>query len=383
MKTLASPNKMICVLIISIGLIFSIQTEPVRSNQECKWVSVDQNDIAEILTMIGDRVKGNYNKISNWQGKIKIVSDGLYEGERGKRFFEEVLHDRPLPNKIKEHQEFTREFAVDANNGLLYESVYPYAQQQIIDAETGRELQLKERVSWGSGRAILTPDYHLDCMENKNRDGVIVSRTVIKQTRPQDKVSCQKLLPPVLDPRETMRVFGNPLWKTFAQYLAYIDKHGQSSTLAGYTMKVAVEECNVGDVKKYKITLPSVLTGGPKVYISSTLVCSSEMGFNVVSYLNTANYDRVLEHKTWDYGLINGVYLPLQTTKLSFDYQTGNLRRQSTSTFIDQKANVPISDEVFTYKNLGLQNGDKFIDRIVGKEYTYQDGKLTLKSKKK
>lgn len=376
MKATASLTRMTCGLIVLFTLSFFSRTEAVSSEQECQWVPVDYNSFPEILTMIGDRVKTNYNKISTWQGKVKIVSDSLYEGEKGKRFFEEILHDRPLPNKIKEHREFTREFAVDANKGLLYESVYPGAQQQIIDAENNKELKLKKRVSLGRGKFILTPDYHLGCMENKNRDGVIVSRTVIKQARPEGELTCQSHLSPVYDARESLRVFGNPLWETFAKYLAYIDKHGQNSTLAGYTMKVEVEECNVGNIKKYKIVLPSVMSGGPKVYISFTLVCSSETGFNVVSYLITTDYDRVLEHKTWDYGLVNGVYLPQQTTKLSFDYQTGNLDKQSTSTFIDQKANSPISDGVFTYKNFGLKDGDKFIDKIAGKEFSYQNGEL-------
>ena len=381
MKRLDYPNKMICVLIISIVLILSIQIQAVSSNQECKWVSVDQNDIAEILTMIGDRVRENHNKLIAWQGKIKIVTDNIDRGAIAETTFREQLKDdgQPIPNIIIEHQEFTREFALDANKELLYENYYPDPDRQkhlIMDLDTGRELQLKENVRLGKGKFILTADLHIDCMENKSRDGGIGSRTVIKQTRPQGKVSCQNKLPPVFDPRETMRVFGNPLWKTFANYLAYIDKHGPSSIFQGYTMEVKVEECNVGDVKKYKIVLPAVSSGGPKVYMSFTLVCSSDAGFNVVSYSETADYDKILEHKTWNYGLINGVYIPVKQTKQRFDYLTGDLDDQSTLTFIEQKVNEPIPAEVFTYKNLGLQNGDKFIDKTLGKEYTYQNGEL-------
>lgn len=381
MNTLDSPNKMICVLIISIVLIFSIKTEAVESNQECKWVSVDQNDIAEILTMIGERVKGNYNKISTWQGKVKIVSDGLYEGERGKRFFEVILHDRPLPNIINEHQEFTREFALDVNKELLYDNYYPDIQKYLImDLDTGRELQLKENLRLGSSKAILTRDYHLDCMENKNRDGVTVSRTVIKQTRPQGKVGRQNQLHPVFDPRETMRIFGDvtgksldPLGGSFAKYLAFFDKEGGRS-IDGYPT-ITVKECNVGDFKKYRIGLIvlSKDSTGATVHLFFNLVCSIKAGFNIVSYTTTDSNDRMFENKTWDYGLINGVYIPVKHIKQSFDYLTGDLKDQSTLTFIEQKVNDPIPAEVFTYKNLALQNGDKFIDNILNKEYIYQD----------
>src|SRR4030043_1554440 len=112
MKTLASTNKMICVLIISFVLIFSIQTEAVSINQECKWISVDQNSIPSILNMIGDRVRENYNKLITWQGKIKIVTDNIDRGTIAERTFKEQLKDdgQPKPNIIIEHQEFSREF---------------------------------------------------------------------------------------------------------------------------------------------------------------------------------------------------------------------------------------------------------------------------------
>jgi len=386
MKPIAFLTKMTCGLVVLFVLSFFGRTEAVSSDQKCQWVPVDQNSFAEILTMIGDRVRENNHKIRTWQGRIKIVTDDVDEGDIAEKMFKKRLRDdgQPIPNKIKEHDEFTREFALDVNKELLYESYYPDGQNYIIDAETGRNLQLRERLHKGSGKNILTPDFHIHCMDIKNRDGFIVRRDVIKQARPEPEgeLTCGSHLVPVYDPRESLRVFGDPLGETFAKYLSYIDKHEQSSTLAGYTMKVELEECNVGDAKKYKIVLPAVLSGGPKVYISSTLVCSSEAGFNVVSYLTTANYDRVLENKTWRYGLVNGVYLPLQTTHVRFDYQTGNLDTQSISTFIVQKANNPISDEVFTYKNLVLQNGDKFIDKILNKEYTYQDEELIPVSNK-
>jgi len=359
------------------------------NNQQCKWVAVDQNRFAEILTMINSRIEENYDRIKTWQGKVNMVFDNVNVGEGAKRLYEQILVDKPLPNEIIDHVELNREFAVDVNKGLLYESVYPNAQQHIIDAQTGRNLQLKELVQIGSGKNILTPNYRLSCMDIKNRDGVIVRHDVIKQVRPQGKVTCQGHLRPVFDPRETIRIFGDitgesfaPLGGAFAKYLAFWDKEGGHS-IDGYPT-ITVEECNVGDVKKYKIVLLSLSkdSTGATVYVASTLVCSSEAGFNVVSFLTTYNNGKMLENKTWDYGLIDGVYLPIRQIKQGFDYQTGNLTYQNTISFIGQKVNNPISDEVFTYKNLGLKDGDKFIDKILDKEYTYQDEKLIVVEKK-
>jgi hypothetical protein len=383
MKVTAFPTKKACGLVVLFTLSLFNWTGAAYNNQECQWVAVDQNSFAEILTMINSRVEENYDRIKTWQGKVRIVTESVNEGEGRKRAYEQILVDKPLPNKIIDHVELTKEFAVDANKGLVYESVHPDAQQQITDAETGRNLQLKELVQIGSGKSILTPNYHLDCRENKDRDGIIVSRTVIKQTRPAGELTCQGHLRPGFDPRETMRIFGDitgesfaPLGGTFAKYLAFFDKEGGHS-IDGYPT-ITVEECNVGDVKKYRIVILilSKDSTGATVYVASTLVCSSEAGFNVVSYLTRANNDRVLENKTWRYTLVNGVYLPLQTTKVHFDYQTGNLQTQTTITFVNQTLNEAINDDVFTYKNLGLENGDKFVDKILQKEYTYQNGEL-------
>jgi len=385
MKVTTFPTKKACGLVVLFTLSFFNCTGAADNNQACQWVPVDQNSFAEILTMINSRVEENYDRIKTWQGKVKIVTESVNEGEGRKRLYEQILVDKPLPDKIIDHVELTKEFAVDANKGLLYESVYPDAQQQIIDAQTGRNLQLKKLVQIGSGKSILTSNCHLYCMENKDCDGIIVSRTVIKQMRPAGELTCQGHLRSVFDPRETMRIFGDitgqsfaPLGGAFAKYLAFFDKEEGGHSIDGYPT-ITVEECNVGDVKKYRIVLLSLSrdSTGATVHTTSTLVCSSEAGFNVVSYYLTATeHNKVIENKTWRYGLVNDVYLPLQTAKTHFDYQTGNLQIQTTYTFIEQSINEPIAAETFTYKNLGLKDGDKFDDRIEGKKYIYQRGML-------
>jgi len=388
MNTILLPTKLSLTSIVLFML--SIFTSPgmADDNQQCKWVAVDQNSFAEILAMINSRVEENYNRIKTWQGKIKIVADSINEGEGRKEKYEQILVDKPLPNKIIDHVELTKEFAMDADKGLLYESIYPDAQQNIIDAQTGRSLHLREFVQIGSGKNILTPNYQLDCRDIKNRDGAIVRRNVIKQVRSQDKMTCQKHLRPIFDPRETMRIFGDitgkssaPLGGSFTKYLA-IYNEGEKS-FDGYPT-IRIEECNVGDIKKYRIALIGLSRDdtGPIVHSYSNLVCSSEAGFNVVSYSTTDTKGRIVDNKAWDYDLINGVYIPIKKFEQDYDYPSGKIKTQSIDTFIDQKVNTPINSEVFTYRNLGLKDGDRFSDRILNKEYTYQKGNLIEIDKK-
>ncbi|MBN1391435.1 MAG: hypothetical protein JW947_01380 [Sedimentisphaerales bacterium] len=385
MKTIVSSIKVSYSLIILFTLSFFVLTKAAENNQDCRWGLVDQNSFPAIMTMIEDCVKENHDKINTWQGKVKIVTENTYEDAKGRKYLEEILDVRPIPNKIKRHYEFTREFALDVDKSLLYENYYPDGKNNIVDVETGRIIPLKERMHQGSGKNVFTPEYLLHCMDIKNRDGVIDRRDVIKQARPKGESTCQSHLPPIFDPRGTIRIFGDiqgqsfdPLGGTFSKYLAAFGKEGGNS-VDGYPT-ITIKECNVGDVKKYKIVLLSLAkdNAGAKVHIFFNLVCSSDTGFNVVSCSTTDSNDRVIEHKTWDYSLINGVYIPMQKNELRFDYNTGNLKEQSTVVFMNQTVNHPINNEVFSYKNLGLKDGDKFIDKIAGKEYKYEDANLVF-----
>lgn len=44
--------------------------------------------------------------------------------------------------------------------------------------------------------------------------------------------------------------------------------------------------------------------------------------------------------------------------------------------FENFNVNTSIPSETFTAANLGMQNGDKFIDKVNDKEFTYQNDEL-------
>ncbi len=353
------------------------------NNQQCNWVAVDQNKFAEILTMINSRVEENYDRIKTWRGKVNMTFKNVCTGEDVKRLYEEMLVDKPLPNEIIDNVELKKEFAADVNKGLLYEKTYPDAQEYIIDVQTNKNLKLNELVYIGGGSKILTPSYQISCMELKNRDGIVVGHKAIKRKRPAGKLMCQSNLPPVFDPRDTMRIFGDikeetfaPLGGTFARYLNFFDKNPSVDSYPTIT----VEECVLGNIKKYRITLITLEedSDGATVHLFDKLVCSSEVGFNVVSYSYAVASGKILREKTFEYDFFDGVYLPVQKNEVNFDYQTGNLKTQRSVTFFNEKVNEPISEDVFTYKNLGLENGDEFIDKITGKEYKYEDANIVF-----
>jgi len=366
-------------LVVLFILSFPGWAETESNKHQCKWEPVNPNEITNILAMIADRTKKNHNKINTWQGKTETVTVSWEKDNEILR--EQFRNEKVIPDEIKKYQEFTREFAVDVNNGLLYDHHCPNDLFEVTDVKTEEEIQLKSGMAMDNGTYILTPDYHLNYYKfnfvydkNKNKS---ITHTAVKYPRSEDEkgdLTCGSgnKMYPIYNPLENFKPSGDYPWEELEKYAAYIDRVGLTSTLAGYTMEVKVEKCDFGDVEKYRVTLPSVASGGPKVYISSAMVYSSNAGFNVVSSSFTVN-NILIENQEWDYELINGVYLPVKITKNSFDRKNGDLNKKSTSTFTEQKVNHPINEEVFTYKSLGLQEGEIIEDKIDNKVYIYKN----------
>jgi hypothetical protein len=83
--------------------------------------------------------------------------------------------------------------------------------------------------------------------------------------------------------------------------------------------------------------------------------------------------------KSFEYQKVNGVYVPIRDTEDTYDYSRDfSLRSHEEDVFKNVRINDSIPAETFTYKNLGLKDGDEFIDRIASKEYKYQDANLVL-----
>jgi len=153
--------------------------------------------------------------------------------------------------------------------------------------------------------------------------------------------------------------------------LQYINEDGKYG-IDGYSLKV--EERMDESITEYRIQLPGKVA--PEAYLFLTMFFSSEKGFNIISVETTDHNGKLSQRSTWDYDLVNGVYIPSKTTEQIFERKNGGLSYEAKYTFKNQKVNRPIPEETFRYKNLGLKNGDKFIDNILREEYIYQDGEL-------
>ena len=337
--------------------------------------SVNSNRFPEILNMISTRVRNNYEGIKTWEGQVNVKKNYIYEGARAEKVFKEDTENKgEIPRIIKEQRETIIEFSLDAERGFLYENYYPIKPLEYTDIETGRELGAKGILS--SGRAILTPEYQVDCTGYMRRDNVIIKRRAVKQARPKNCLKCDSNMHPIYDPRTSFnKGFKDQIWELFHDLLEIIEKDGKYS-IDQHELKV--EEFSTGDITEYRVTMPSRVGSRENYqYAYSTMIFNSDKGYNITSYKYTVD-NIVVRNNTWDYELIDGIYVPIKTNQKDFNWPDGVLRYESIVTFKNQNINIPIAIDTFTFKNLGLKNGDEYIDNIDKKTYKYQDAKLVF-----
>lgn len=359
----------ICVVILVVLSNFT-KASVSKDNVVGEINSVESDRIPEILTMISDSIHSNYDQIKTWQGKLEVITDYIYEGARAEKVFKEDTDGKgDTPNIIREHRESTIEFSANTEKESLYANYYPAGPLEYSDPESGRNLG--SRGIAARRKAVVTPEYQIDCMGDTMRNGVIMSRKAVKQARQKSRPMCMSNMHPVYDPRELFAVFGNHIWEVFHRMAQHINEH-RNFTVDGYELKV--EERKNGSVVEYHIQQPVKIA--PDQYLFVSMTFSSSKDFNIILYQETDHNGRLLQKRTWNYDLVDGVYLPSAITKQDFELDTGDLRSEEIITLKDSKINRPIPSETFTYKNLGLENGDKFTDRIENKEYTYRDEML-------
>ncbi|HEW78789.1 MAG TPA: hypothetical protein ENH34_02325 [Phycisphaerales bacterium] len=375
MKTeiILSTTKLCVVILLALPNFAKAENSEGNTTSEFRSVAFDK--IPQILTMISDKVRSNYERIKTWQGELSVVTDYIYEGSAAERVFKtNTTSVGNVPKIVGEHRETIIEFSLDAEKDFLYANYRPIKPLQYMDLESGRELGAKGIL--GRRRAIITPEYQLHCTGDTMRDGVVMSRKAVKKIREKEP-TCTDTTTPVFDPRKSFEA-GGPIWGTLSRVLQHIDLQGEYS-VDKYDLKM--EKRTDGNTTEYRIVLPGKITATDYLFV--TMIFSGEKGFNVTSFEVTDPNGRLLQKATWDYALVDSIYLPSKTTEQHFERENGQLRYDRISTFRNLWVNQPMPAETFTYKNLGLKNGDKFIDKILGEEYIYQDEALIPVSKEK
>ena len=146
----------------------------------------------------------------------------------------------------------------------------------------------------------------------------------------------------------------------------------------GYRLKI--EKHQKGDITEYKIMQPGVVSlerDSPDDYAIITRVFSDEYGLNMKYWKVASGSGQILQEFSWEYELVNGVYLPKKVVEKHYG-ANGDVTREKNSTYINNEVNNEIPAKTFEYTNLHLKDGDIFEDKIANKKYRYKEATKNL-----
>jgi len=357
--------KNLCIIIVILLMLVVTANAQINS-----YIPANKDEIPSVLAMLLAEGRSNYERIRTWQGEADFTVDIIYRSAAAERVFHEKTEGKgEIPQSVRKRKVGNIQFVADFVKGHVYENLHRPNPVQYTEVETGRDLGTKSPLPWHTV-SVITPE-HLTQSAPSVYDGPsIKSRRAIREAPKRDTAN---ILSGVFDPRECFGA-GGVVWKTLPRLIQRFEEEGKFS-VGEYDLEVKerVQGANID----YCIKIP---LKSSETYVFATMVFSGKKGFNIISYEITTQDEKLFQKLSWEYELVDGVYLPSKTGKKNFDYKAGHLRYQEEFVLRNHKLNKTIPEETFTHKNLGLKDGDIFIDEIMNKEYRYEAATKKLKT---
>lgn len=353
----------IAIGVLAIESIFCL-VRPATGADTGGFQKIDPNKVPDELAMLAAVTKANYEKIKTLQGKVSfedmIIYRGAYAADLLKRHAGVTVKE---PNELADRAEGTTEFKIDMKKNLLFRYMNWPKPNEFIDFDQG---VIYPSLSGSMERTkIITGEYEIESYpDRKKKDGTILGRIARKQLRKQPQIITDDT-----DPRIGFNI-GRPVWELLSQFSEGLRSYQKGDVNIFYDVVLEKEQTAKGVNYRMQFAKPGAS------YPFDKFILDGEKGFNP-TYIEVKN-DRgiTISEITIDFNKIDGIFLPSQRHVLQYDGTDGRLRREAKSTFSEMKVNMALPENTFSLNNLGLCNGDKFVDDIKGKEYKYQDANL-------
>jgi len=354
----------IYITFLMSSILSSANGEP-NDTGEIQFQSLAKEQVPEILNLLSTTIKSNYETITTWKGEADFLSEKIIDGdETGNIFRKETDGKDDIPQSILRRKTANIQFIIDVPNDSIYEHIFREEPIRYFNNESGNDLGTKSR--WHEAVSIVTPQEYIHCVPRQLKGNTITSYRAIKQTSEQTMTIAKK---GIFDPRLLIYT-GHPIWN----HLDSLQRRFQDGELKVGNYSPLFEESRIGDNIVYRLLSPA-RTGGDN-YIFMNMYFSSEAGYNMTKLQFLGPDHKVYANMDCEYYILNGIYIPKRIETQEFNLDNGTVRYKEQYILINQQLNQSLDKNTFTYKNLGLKNGDQFIDEILQKEYTYQDGNL-------
>jgi hypothetical protein len=336
---------------------------------------IPDNEMPVILQLIGSQIRDNYQRINTWTGEIDEKIIWIHTGAQAEHFFHAVDTNGKTPKVLMQNAEEKVLFAIDAKKNFIFIDNFREKPSEYFNYNTGEDLG-NRGTAQNRYTIINKPDFLFKAEPIRlDKNNKICHMRAVKKTSKQDLRT--GLYESSDDPRNVFAPGWIFTWDFFDDLTKRIEKFGKIE-FDGY--KLQIKEYIKDDIVEYKVIQPAIVNlerSKPEDYVIITKIFSSKCGFNMISLEDVTGSGTVFQKHTWEYELVNGVYLHKRTTEKHYG-ANGEISLEKDCTYTNNKVNQGISPETFTYKNLGLKDGDEFIDKIEGKEYKVQDANLVF-----
>jgi len=361
---------------LSVNIVQIFLTCSLAAGQSEDFQLVELEKIPGILRTISNQSKQNFEKISSWQGELEFSGCFIDKGEQAKKTFETMTDAAgPCPSEVAEFTTTKIIFKCDLKKGLFYSKSAREEPSRYFDPADNRDLGTKSTAS--SSSHIVNNEFRISTEPVRLWKGKVIERKAIKEKTDVDGSSCKESQPAYLP--EYLFDVDYQAWNTYPSIAETIEKKGEYA-VDEFTLKVE-QRTLAGDLQ-YRIHRPYRLNsfGIKNFWMVQTF--STQAGYNMISWkMITADGGKLMQQESIEYQNINDVYVPIRSTKNSYDYRDFTLRSTIEGVFRNVRINEAISAETFTYKNLGLEDGDIIEDRIINKKFIYQKGELAETTK--
>lgn len=136
------------------------------------------------------------------------------------------------------------------------------------------------------------------------------------------------------------------------------------------TVKKVSTDDNHEYVVQYDVPTP------PEGTLSFVSRAGSKVGYNVTNYACLHSRDGLRHDMAVEYALIGDTWVPSSVSARWAAEDGEHLRFQRTLVMEDIRINEPIDPRTFSFASLGLEDGERVLDRIDSQLYVYLDGEL-------
>ncbi|MDR2171009.1 MAG: hypothetical protein LBP59_12775 [Planctomycetaceae bacterium] len=335
----------------------------------------------KIFQMIGEQSRSNYEKIKTWQGEYAFEERFVFSSNMSQLIEKNI--GAKLPSEFVMIQKGKFIFCIDIRKDALFVDYHP--ESVLLEDISGHPISLEkdaknklEKTSLKRIVSIVTPKefYSFDknsqigsypkIGDKEDRVGRVAFRYPSTDSH---KIGIK------VDPR-TFMVCGGEFFWIHCQRIADKSRPLRIKTDANDS-NVYLNE--IGSSKSIQYQIYYDFNGRENMVFE--YIVDGNSAFNVIKYANGAGFiDKgytIREKNIFEYKKVDDIYIPFVFEKNLGETSKNNLFELCNRyELLKTEINKPLPPDIFTIERLGLEDGDRYYDKVKNKLFEMIDGKI-------